>query len=283
MPVAPAHRPRTHSLSSLTLLLLAVRSNPPSTIVGHAGPRPLRLKASRSGVWVEVILYTDLVVTRDLDAHVPERLAIQGNRAIETHLGAQAAVGRWIQLRTFGAVHDYEITLRLKAGRQSPLYFLRIEYIHLFVHDEDVFDVEAVGKCGEDRVFPLSFYSCLDGDDRVVATRAARGRVHRPDGRHGLAHRLEQARLTRDTPEQEMLVAGRNDRMEDRVVAVGDRGNLHDLFIAAWSIVLRVLAEGALRLAYVRGDRGLGNDLGVGWHVDVHCLAPHDRQGLLAQ
>src|SRR5918997_2328678 len=106
MPVAPAHRPRTHSLSSLTLLLLAVRSNPSSRVVRHAGPRPSRLKANRSGVRVEVILYPDLVVTRNLDAHVLKGLAIQGNRAIETHLGAYAAVGRWIQLRTFGATRS---------------------------------------------------------------------------------------------------------------------------------------------------------------------------------
>src|ERR687886_377336 len=72
-------------------------------------------------------------------------------------------------------------------------------------------------------------------------------------------------------------------RVENRIVAVRDRGDLHNLFVAASPVVLRKLAERSFRLALVRENLGLDNDLRVSRHIDVHRLAPYDRQGFLAQ
>src|SRR5687768_4818302 len=117
-------------------------------------------------------------------------------------------------------MNNDQITLRLKASCKRPLYLFRVEYVDILIHYEDVLDIETVGKGGKDGIFALSFHVLFDRDDRMVATRAARGHVHRPDGRYRLTHHLEQTGLARDTTEQQMLVAGRNDRVEYRVVTV---------------------------------------------------------------
>ena len=69
--------------------------------------------------------------------------------------------------------------------------------------------------------------------------------------------------------EQQMLQAAADDGVEDRVLAMGHRVDLHHVAVGALAVILRELAERTFRLAHARQQPAFDHDLGVGRHAQV--------------
>jgi hypothetical protein len=87
----------------------------------------------------------------------------------------------------------------------------------------------------------------------------------------------EQCRFTRNRPEQEVLQSAANDGMEDRVLAVSNRVDLHDVPFAALAVILREFPERSFQLAHAGQQATFDHDLGVRRHAQIAGHAFDDR------
>ncbi len=101
-------------------------------------------------------------------------------------------------------------------------------------------------------------------------------RIPQMAGEHGLIARLlDRARLRwRHLADP---------RHPDGILTVGDGGDLHERVQLARMHVAVRLAEWPLRLQPLRGEQPFEDDLRLGWHLDVHRLAPHQANRLPGQ
>ena len=79
----------------------------------------------------------------------------------------------------------------------------------------------------------------------------------------------QQRRLARDGTQQEVLHLGGDDRVEDRIAAMGDGVHLDHLAVLSRAVVLGKLAEGAFQLLHARQDASFDHHLGVGRHAHI--------------
>ena len=89
----------------------------------------------------------------------------------------------------------------------------------------------------------------------------------------------EQRRLAQDRPQQQMLHATSHDRVEDRVLAVGDGVDFHHVAFTAFAVILRELAEWPFQLARTGQQTSLDYDLGIGRHPQIAGEALDHGQG----
>ena len=75
-----------------------------------------------------------------------------------------------------------------------------------------------------------------------------------------------------------MLEPAADHGVEDRVLAMRDRDDLHHLAVGARAVGLREFAERPFRLAHARKEASFDHDLGFGRHADVAGQALHHRQ-----
>ena len=88
----------------------------------------------------------------------------------------------------------------------------------------------------------------------------------------------EQRRLARDAAEQQMLEPAADDGVEQRILALRDRGDLDDVALGRLAVILREFAERPFHLAHLRQQAALDHDLGVRRHAHLVGDAFHHRQ-----
>ena len=76
----------------------------------------------------------------------------------------------------------------------------------------------------------------------------------------------QQRRLARDRAQQQMLQPAADDGVEDRVLAVRHRVDLHHVTVGALAVILRKLAERTFRLAHAGQEAALDHDLRLRRH-----------------
>jgi hypothetical protein len=79
----------------------------------------------------------------------------------------------------------------------------------------------------------------------------------------------QQGRFARDRAQQQVLQTAADDGVEDRVLAVRDRIDLHYVPLGALAVILREFAERPFGLAHAGQQAALDHDLGLRRHPQV--------------
>src|SRR3984957_9390580 len=203
----------------------------------------------------------------DVDTLKLHRLRRQRFGGVDSHLGADAVVGRRIELRALRARNDDEVTIGLETGRDGPFDFSFIIDIHVHIDDDDLLDVVMATERAHDDVLRFALALLVELDGEMVAAGAAAGETHIADGGETPLQVIEKRRLARNTAKQEVLDAATDNGMKNRILAMGDRIDLDHLAIGAWSVILRKLTERPLRLADLRQDTAFDHDLRMRGHA----------------
>src|SRR3984957_404037 len=190
----------------------------------------------------------------DVDTLKLHRLRRQRFGGVDSHLGADAVVGRRIELRALRARNDDEVTIGLETGRDGPFDFSFIIDIHVHIDDDDLLDVVMATKRAHDDVLRFALALLVDLDGEVVAAGATTGETHVSHRGKASLQMIEQRRLARNTSEQEVLDAAPDNSVKNRILAMGDGIDLDHLAVGTRPIILRELAERPLGLADLRQD-----------------------------
>ena len=186
---------------------------------------------------------------------------------VEPHLGADAVARRRIELRALAFGNDDQVAVGLEAGRHRPFDLGRIVDVDVLVDDDDVLDVVMTGEGAHHDVLGLALLALVDLHIEVIAARPRPGRGARRARSGTMRCRCaSKRRFARDRAEQQMLQAAADDGVEDRVLAMRDRIDLHHVPLGALAVILRKLAERPFGLAHARQETALDHDLRVGRH-----------------
>src|SRR5258708_10053928 len=89
----------------------------------------------KGGLWVilQNLTEVNLLDALDVDTLELHRLCRQRFRGVDSHLGADAVVGRRIELRPLRARNDDQVAIGLETGRDRPFDFNFVIDIHVHI------------------------------------------------------------------------------------------------------------------------------------------------------
>src|SRR5580692_6245186 len=161
----------------------------------------------KGGFWIilQNLTEVNLLDALDVDALELHRLHRQRFGCVDSHLGADAVVGRRIELRALRARNDDEVAVGLETGRDRPFDFGFVIVFHGHIDHHDLLDVVVAAERAHDDVLRLALALLVDLDGKVVAAGAAAGQAHIADGGETPLQVLKKRRFARNTTKQEML------------------------------------------------------------------------------
>src|SRR5712692_3839213 len=213
-----------------------------------------------------------------------DRREILLHRRVDQHGGVFAVVPfapRSVPL--VAVMKDLEVKRRIRAVGHGPEQRVRVVRIDVFVHGNDVLARRAVPRSrAVERTPDLSPRRLVVHDEYHHLAQIRERLVHR-NALHALdAERIAQVmgieRLERDALDEARLARGhlRDDGGEDRVLAAGDAGHLHESVVLLQVDVAVRLAERRFGLEILGVDIPFDDDLGFGRYEQVDGLRFYD-------
>ena len=141
--------------------------------------------------------------------------------------------------------------------------------VDVLVHDDHVLHVVMAGEGAEHDVLGLALLALADLHIEVIAAHPALGEMHVAHVRERALQMRQQGGLARYRTQQQMLQTAADDGVEDGVLAVRDRIDLHHVPLGALAVILRKFAERSFGLAHPRQKTALDHDLGLGRHAQL--------------
>ena len=232
------------------------------------------------------------------------RLLRIGYRAVKDRLTGDAPVryaravlrpGAGVQGMAAHAGDEHRVEVALIAGVERPEHVVRVEDVHVLVHQYDVLELRKGGK-GQERRLPLPalvrgrLLAYLQDGHILAAAGAVGADVQDPAGHRPLQH-AQDAGLRRDPGHVHMLLAGAYAGLEDGIFPVRQGLDLEQAALGACHAVVSgelghcVARSGVLVLlhAHAGDELALDDELRPRYGPLVHRDAAAELHGLAAE